>query len=198
MRLKVELTSAEQVKMNFPPYPAAVLACAIAISTTGMCAHLTTRNVNEVRLLSLASGRFVQVTLDGEITANASRRMATVFNMYLNDASIQFELSDRHGLFLMLAISSTYRSVGNESTMGNATTSMEVLEQYALSAEVPTDSTYHLAKWKMMGVDSSLQQKVGQNMICKIAFNSDGTLLDPCNIQSDYRSQIVASVCITL
>ena len=142
---------------------------------------------NEVRLLSQLSGRFVHVADNGAIKANGNHKSSSVFNMYLKNSQIQFELKNKPGMFLML-------KELNPSVSVNSTTSspMNVSDEYALVVDYPSEP--YLAEWENSGSCGALVQMMDENTNCFIAFDSSGKVAGPCNLLSTDLASCVSVV----
>ena len=138
---------------------------------------------NEVRLLSQNSGRFVQVLENGTITANARLKFATVFNMFLKNSLVEFEMMNKPGMFLLLKEITTPTNITASSSI-NATDTYSHEITYALRVDLL--STSNLTSWEISGeVCGTLSQGVDNDTICNIAFDEAGNVIGPCHVSDN-------------
>ena len=131
----------------------------------------------EVKLLSQTSGRFVYVMENATIHANEKLKYATVFNMYLKNSQIQFEMKSKPGMFLML------KEVEATSATVNVTETNSYSRPYALGMHNSTDA--NLTRWNRSGDCGILSQSVENLTACSIAFNKDGDVIGPCHVVTE-------------
>ena len=141
---------------------------------------------NQIRLLSQNSGRFVQVLENGTITANARQKNATVFNMFLKNSLVEFEMISKPGMFLLLTeITMPICTNITASSPINATDTYSHETTYALRVDFPSKS--NLTRWEISGDNcGALSQEVGNDTIYSIAFNEVGNnVIDPCHVRDN-------------
>ena len=137
---------------------------------------------NEVRLLSQNSGRFVQVLENGTITANARLKFATVFNMFLKNSLVEFEMMSKPGMFLLLKEITTPTNITASSSINATHNSYSHDIIYALRVDLL--STSNLTGWQLSGeVCGALSQDVDNDTICNIAFDEAGNVIGPCRVR---------------
>ena len=133
----------------------------------------------EVKLLSTQSGRYVRAYENNVIiVANSSKNTATVFVTYLTDSTIQLEVKNKPGMFLMVQRVNQSSETGRNNTVllpSNAGDSL----QYALVIGEPSETSQY--KWENAGLADSLRSKDGDRS-CFIAFDSNGKVVGPCNL----------------
>ena len=145
---------------------------------------------NEVRLLSQQSGRFVHVADNGAIKANGNQKSSSVFNMYLKNSQIQFELKNKPGMFLMLK-ELNHTVYVNSSSM-NVTTNQTISHEYTLVVDFPSEP--YLTEWEKSGPCGALVQKVDESTNCFVAFDSSGKVAGPCHLLSTNLASCVSVV----
>ena len=140
---------------------------------------------NEVRLLSQNSGRFVQVLENGTITANARLKYATVFNMFLKNSLVEFEMMNKPGMFLLLKEITTPTNITASSPINATDNSYSHDITYALRVDLLSSS--NLTSWEKSGDCGTLSQNVDNDTICNIVFDEAGNVIGPCHVTvSDY------------
>ena len=146
-----------------------------------------------VRLLSQLSGRFVRVAENGSIRANGNENPSAVFNMYLKNSQIQFELKNKPGMFLMLKElnNSIAEDVANTtSSPVNITANQTISHEYALVVDYPSES--HLTVWEKSGLCGALVIKVDDDTNCSIAFDRSGKVAGPCNLLATTHEECIS------
>ena len=146
---------------------------------------------NEVRLLSQLSGRFVRVAENGDIMANANQKSSSVFNIYVKNSQVQFELKNKPGMFLMLKeLNSTVSEDVVNTTSSPVNITATISHEYALVVDYPSES--RLTEWEKSGLCEALVMKVDENTNCFIAFDSSGKVAGPCNLSATDAARCIS------
>eukprot|EP00731_Ephydatia_muelleri_P025672 Em0017g755a len=162
--------------------PIAIITCVI-IAVHLIAVH-SAPVTSEIRLLSQVSGRFVRVAENGDIMANENQKSSSVFNMYLKNSQVQFELKNKPGMFLMLKElnNSVVEDVANttSSSVNITANQISIRHEYALVVDYPFKSL--LTVWEKSGLCGALIMKVNDDAHCSVAFDSSGKVAGPCNL----------------
>lgn len=129
----------------------------------------------QVRLLSQLPGRFIHVSDTGSITARGSEKTSAVFNMYLKNSTIQFELKSKPGIFLMLKEQNYAIAETENTTLTLSRPSCN--KTYTLVVDHPSEP--FLTEWEISRPCGALVQTVDESTSCFIAFDSGGELAGP-------------------
>ena len=139
---------------------------------------------NDVILYSQLSGRFVQVTDNGAITAtNRNPKSSSVFIKYLKNSQVQFELKNKPGMFLMLKELNHSTAENTNITTSSQTNVTTISHEYALVVDYPSEP--YLAEWEISRSCGALVQTMDENTNCFIAFDSSGKVAGPCNLPAN-------------
>ena len=140
----------------------------------------------KVRLLSKNSGRFFQVLENGTITAKGKQTLdATVFNMFVMNSLVEFEMMNKPGMFLLLTEITTPTNITASSPINATDNSYSHETTYALRVDLLLSS--NLTKWEISVKKSGtliLSQDVDNGTICNIAFDEAGDVIGPCHVSN--------------
>lgn len=152
---------------------------------------------NQVVLLSKQSGRYVHVSEGGVIDAYSNKNSATVFIMYPINMTVQFEVKNKPGMFLMLeninkSSDADYDDIVSSPALLNTTEDRDDIE-YALVVGNATETS--LTRWETAGGANILAQRVpDMDTSCYIAFDSRGNVVGPCHLNPASDPECVVTI----
>ena len=137
----------------------------------------------QCKLFNQFSGRFVQVTQSGTITADETdESAAAVFYERIQGNLVSFELKDEpRGRFLML--NEIFQCNATNSTGDGQNISSTSTYQLAIGTPSNVPCIVSHIQWEIVSADAhALKQTLEEGVTCFVAFNDDGSVSGPCNV----------------